>query len=388
MAPDGSTVDSPPQLCEPQPAIGQFVRRMGNPRMLAGAMFSDGKQDIAIGNPDVFFDGAKYELYYGAQHALTVDDPVERVIRHGSSVDRMTWTVDEAPALAQSADGLAWDSVVVDQPTVVFNPAAPAERRYVMLYAGATAMFPFPGYDTPHFSIGAAFSADGRTFTRIAAGDSPHGQAGLVITGAQAYGSSVGAVVSDPELLLLDGVYHLWFSSFACEGANCATLTDRGIAHATSGDGITWTIDAAPVRSLLRASSDDRTGGAQPSVIYDAVHCKYELWLSNDLPADLSPQPVTLDNTRGVYKAESTDGLSWSINYASRRDAEWNQAAPSPGERLGLAAGADITQNTSGRLMLFIGYDDQNVPAGYTLPTRTGTRPGVTTLNVATRDLP
>jgi hypothetical protein len=40
--------------------------------------------------------------------------------------------------------------------------------------------------------------------------------------------------------------------------------------------------------------------------------------------------------------------------------------------------------------MLYVGFDDQNVPAGYALPDRTaqGFRDGVMTLNVATRDLP
>jgi hypothetical protein len=55
-----------------------------------------------------------------------------------------------------------------------------------------------------------------------------------------------------------------------------------------------------------------------------------------------------------------------------------------------MAAVFDIAQNATGRLMLYVGYDDENVPAGFTLPDRaTATpRPGVTALNVATRDLP
>jgi hypothetical protein len=38
--------------------------------------------------------------------------------------------------------------------------------------------------------------------------------------------------------------------------------------------------------------------------------------------------------------------------------------------------------------MMFVGYDDQNVPAGSTLPSGIGVRSGVMTINVATRDLP
>jgi hypothetical protein len=41
-------------------------------------------------------------------------------------------------------------------------------------------------------------------------------------------------------------------------------------------------------------------------------------------------------------------------------------------------------------LMLYVGFDDQNVPQNYFLPDRTpqGFRAGVMTLNIATRDLP
>ena len=38
---------------------------------------------------------------------------------------------------------------------------------------------------------------------------------------------------------------------------------------------------------------------------------------------------------------------------------------------------------------IYVGFDDDNVPAGFALPARAGgTMPGVFTLNIATRDLP
>jgi hypothetical protein len=378
--------DTPPTVCQPQPAIGQFIRRQGNPRVIAGQTFPSGLEDTTISDPDVRFDGGRYELFYGAVHATTAGAPGTTIIRRSTSPDRLTWTADDEPALAASASG--WDTEIA-APTVVVNPDAPAERRYLMLYAGASRPFPHPGYDVPEHAIGAAFSADGVTFTRIDAEQSPHGEAGLVLTGAQVYPTAVGAIVGDPELAYVGGIYHLWFSSLACQGPSCATVTHRGIGHATSADGITWTVDAAPIRSLLRASADNTTGGTKPSVIYDAVHCKWELWMVNDLPADASAQPVALDNMAGAWRAESADGAIWSVFFTGPRDLAWNQATPSAGERLGLAAGVDVAQNASGRLMLYVGYDDQDVPSGYTLPSRAGgTRPGVMTLDVATRDLP
>jgi hypothetical protein len=130
------------------------------------------------------------------------------------------------------------------------------------------------------------------------------------------------------------------------------------------------------------------SGGTQPSVIYDPVHCKWEMWIKNDASdADVMNQYPGGQNMVGVYKAESSDGLSWTVNYAFNRDFSWMQVED--GEGLGLWPGVDVAANGNGRLMLYVGFDDQNVPSGSTLPLRTGgTTVGVYTLNVATRDLP
>jgi hypothetical protein len=392
--PDSTTVDArpdaPPSSCLPLPAMGQLTRRAGNPRLLPGVPFLDGKLSTAISDPDVRWDAAasRYQLYYTAPHATSFAGPSELLIRHATSPDRMTWTVDDAPVFAPSPDPDAWDHSRAEAVSVIYNPDAPADRRYLMLYAGAARTFPFPGYTFPEYAIGAAFSADGIAFTRVPAAQSPHARDGLVITGKQVYGAATGAIVTDPELALVGGVYHLFFSSYACDGATCANPTDRGVGHATSADGITWTVVESPVRSLLRASIDRKTGGQQPSVIYDAEHCRWELWLTSDLPGENDVQPTELDNMMGVYLADSSDGATWHISYPSQRDVRWTVAEA--GEHLGLEGGVDVAQNAGGRLMLYVGYDDQNIPSEFTLPDRTpaGSRPGVTALNVATRDLP
>lgn len=396
-APDGpdgpasdAITDTPTSTCLPLGVMGQFLRRAGNPRLLPGQPFPDGKLSIGIADPDVRWDpaAARYELYYAAPHATSFADPAEPMIRRATSPDRMTWTVDDAPALRASADPDGWDRATVGAPSVVYNPDAPPDRRYLMMYAGAAGPFPFPGHAFPAHAIGAAFSADGAAFTRVPAAASPHGQDGLVLTGLQVYGAATGATVSDPELALVGGVYHLWFGSFACDTPTCANVTDRGVAHAVSPDGITWTVDEAPVRSLLRASVDRTSGGGKPSVVYDEPRCRYELWLTADLPGDVDGQPVALDNTMGVYRAESIDGRAWSVRYDRPRELRWSEAEA--GEALGLHAGADVAQRDTGRLMIYAGYDDQGVPDGFTLPDRAqgAPRPGVMTLNVATRDLP
>ena len=143
------------------------------------------------------------------------------------------------------------------------------------------------------------------------------------------------------------------------------------------------------MRSLLRTSALT-SGGQQPSVIYDSIHCKWEMWLRSDAAADVANQPVSFNNMAGVYKADSTDGVNWNVNYAFNRDLAWMPADPNAGgEDLGLLTGADVGMNGNGRLMLYVGFDDDNVPSGFALPLRAGgATPGVFTLNVATRDLP
>ncbi len=375
--------------CSPVGAQGQVTRRAGNPRLRAGATFTDGKLDLSISDPDVRWDGSQYQLYYATAHAtsFSATDKVG-MIRHATSVDRMTWTVADAPAFAVDPDPAAWDHLQAETPTVIYNPAAPADRRYLMLYSGAAGTFPYPNYTFNNYAIGAAFSADGVTFTRLPAAESPHGKAGLVLTGKDAYPASTNGIVSDPDLALVDGVYHVWFSSFACTGTSCETITDFGISHATSTDGIHWTVLEAPIRSLLRTSSNTKTGGQQPSVVYDAEHCRYEMWLTSDVGTENDVQPIEFNNMMGVYKAESNDGIAWSLDYTRARDLSW--VPTEAGEHLGLLTGADIAQNSTGRLMLYVGFDDQNVPTGFFLPDRTaqGFRDGVMTLQVATRDLP
>ncbi len=397
----GTPIDAGPDAgpdalvtCQPLGATGAFLKRAGNPRMRAGQAFADGKLDLSISGPDVHWNDValRWELYYATSHATSFADADKtQLIRHATSPDRQTWTIDDAPALAAATDVDAWDHVTTEAPSVVFNPAAPADRRYLLVYSGARRAFPFPGYTFADSAIGAAFSADGITFTRVPAAESPHDQDGLVLTGKDAYpiATTLGAIVADPELTLVDGVYHLFFSSFACKGTDCATVDSSGIAHATSTDGIHWHVLEAPVRSLLRASADPRTGGAQPSVVYDAAHCRWEMWLTSDLAAEHDDQPVDFNNMAGVWHADSTDGTSWHINYVFARELRWG--ATDAGEHLGLLAGADVGASSNGRLMLYVGFDDQNVPSGFSLPDRTGSpasRAGVMTLNVATRDLP
>lgn len=380
--------DAPPSTCQPQSATGEFYRRTPNPRIISGAVsFTDSMQDTAIADPDLRWDEANQQwvLFFGSPHGA-FDSAGPTIIRRATSVDLASWTHDDAPTLQVGA-AQDWDSAQIGAPSVAYNPDAAPDRRYMMVYSGAAQAFPFPGYSFPEYAIGVAFSADGISFTRLPANESPKSKAGLVLVGTDAHPGATGTIVTDPEVVFVAGTYYLWFSTFACSGTDCATVTAKGIGHATSTDGVHWNIDAAPVLTLSRQSADPTSGGTKPAVIYDDLHCRWELWLTNDGSSELSSQSVDLDNTAGVWRATSSDATSWTVNYNGTRDFAWDAAAS--GEHLGLRSGIEVARKNNGRYMVYVGFDDQSVPVGSTLPSRTdpqNTVSGVSTLNLATRD--
>lgn len=320
--------------CAPQPAIGSFYRRQPNPRLVAGAhTFTDNKIDTAFTDPDLVWDGSTWHLYYSAPHG-TFAAPGGSIIRHATSADLATWTFQDASVISAGT-----------QPTVAHDKA---KNRFVMLY-NATGV------------IRIATSTDGSTFGA---------------TGQDLYIPDMSLTISDPELVIVGDTFHVWFTA--------TSGTVRGVGHATSKDLVNFTIDPIPTPSLLRASNDPKTGGAQPTAIYDELHCRWEMWLSNDLQSDNTG--TIMGATVGVWHATSTNATSWTINYAQMRDVVWDNTVD--GERLGIRTGADIAVKNGGRYMLYTGFDNQNVPAESTLPTGSGTTSGVMTLNLATRDAP
>jgi len=341
------TPDAPVGNCQALGATGAFYRRQPNPRVVAGRQFTDGARDTTVENPDLVWDpaGNTWHLYYESDHG-TFGGSTVKVIRHATSTDLATWTFDDVPTLMNGT-----------QPTVVVDGSG----VFHMLFSDGV-------------SFHAATSSDGTSFTN----------ASTVVTPADVYPGATMATIADPEMVLADGTYHLWLTSLASNGS---TLTAKGVAHMTSSNGTTWTVDQAPVTTLLRQSAVPTSGGSHPTAIYDEVHCRFELWLSSDVAADTNAQPIaSTSKTAGWWHASSTNGTSWTTSYQQTRDLVWDDTAN--GEHLGLFQGADVGVRSTGRYLLYPAADNQNVPSGATLQTGSGAVPGVMTLNLATRDAP
>jgi len=370
--------------CVPGDPPGAVTREPDNPALTAG-LTVDGLTDYTIADPDLSWDDAAggWSLYFMAAHGTSITGDLRMVIRHATSPDGLTWDLAESPVFAASDDPDAWDYTHSETPSVGFRADAAPDRRYVLAYSGANGDpdgLGFAGY-----GIGVAVSADGASFERIPADESPTGQAGQVLTWRDVYPDSDAGVVADPEIRYANGQWHLWFSSFGCSDG-CSRVDAYGIAHATSDDAVHWTVDdESPLPDLLRSAGAPTTGGGQPSVAFDDATCTWSLWMTSDPSGAAADQDVVLNNALGFYRATSDDGLRWHPDFQTPTLA-WDPDAP--GEDLGLLTGADVAFHAGQQRLAYVGFTAVDVPAGFYLPVQTwydaaGYAPGWMVLNGA-----
>jgi hypothetical protein len=356
------------------------------PILTAGAWGADGLQDQSIADPDVLYDPAEgiWHVWYQTARGKTyVSNQNVMVIRHAHSAEPGAgWIVDPQPALELPGDSSAWDATHSETPSVVYDPAAPADRRYKMYYSGAARILDL-GF--PDYRIGLAISSDGRIFSRLPESESPYGRAGLVLQIQEALpdlAGLAGGVIADPEIQLIDGTYHLWFSSFANDSKN--NVLAFGISHATSEDGIHWVPSPGnPVPGLRNAQN---AGGQQPSVAWNPVRGRHEMWFTSDADVEREGIPSSFNPALGFWMAASADGTAWSADYGAARDVYWRPY--SPYEEYGLLTGADVVIVDGVRHLFYTGWGGVNVPEGFLVPVRDrrGYLPAVLSLLHAVKD--
>ena len=356
------------------------------PILTAGAWGEDGLQDHSIADPDVLYDpaaGIWHVWYQTARGEKYISEENRMVIRHALSADPGAgWIVDLQPALELPEDSTAWDATHSETPSVVYDPDTPADRRYKLYYSGASRQLEL-GF--PDYQIGLAISADGRTFRRLPENESPYGRAGLVLRVEDALPdvpNLAGGVVADPEIKLIEGVYHLWFSSFAHDTKN--NFLAFGISHATSEDGIHWISSPGdPIPSLRNAGN---AGGQQPSVAWNPILKRWEMWFTSDSEDERETIPSTFNPALGFWMAVSADGETWEVDYSAPRDAYWRP--DSPDEEFGLLTGAEVVIVDGVRHLFYTGWGGVNVPDGFLVPLRDrrGYAPAVLSLLHAVMD--
>lgn len=372
---------------------GGWTRYAQNPVILPGVTLGSlGRVSINAADPSVMYDSVDgiWKMWFASafDQNNNYTPPVlnSRVgLNYAVSTNGLSWSVDTfgvlLPTSVTGGSTSDWDYTNVETPTVIRNPdpLAPAGRRYMMWYAGGNKLAgTIVASGHPYYQIGLAFSADGKTFTRLPANESPYNLPGLVLRSVDtvpAYPSPATGVAADPHVIYRQGKFHLWFSNITYTNTSEALQT-AGISYASSTNGATWTPAAGnPLTSLWRANV---AVGWQPSVVWNTDSNQYEMWFTGDTDAENQALGCRDAGAMGFFKAVSSDGLTWTPDY-TRRDFEGDRSNLE--EACNLITGVEVVRRPGRYYLYYSSYGTKNFPpllsaAGY---------PWVWTISVSTK---
>lgn len=246
-----------------------WVKYTGNPVLLPGTGTAWDNQNVF--SADIVLDGTTYKMWYtGSGKTQSRSD-----IGYATSTDGLTWVKQGSGPVLRHGVSPAWDTGGVSAPSVLTDPAAPAESRWKMWYTGVSQI-------GGGFRIGYATSPDGMTWTKYPA----------IVLDVSLEGADDENVLS-PHVLIRNGGYHMWYSGRG----------DRNqIFYATSTDGIQWTKHPSnPVVTLGGDIEWDNGEIAAPSVLVSGTG--YEMWYQGYSRSTLQ---------RYVGHATSPDGVVWT----------------------------------------------------------------------------
>jgi predicted GH43/DUF377 family glycosyl hydrolase len=333
-----------------------------------------------MGDPCVIFDetASLWKVWFNATRAKSFadDSSYQVIIKYAESRDGRRWDVQQEPVLVAGRGKGDWDYYSAETPDVVINRDAPPERRYVMLYSGSAEVTAEYG---PNYRIGVAFSQDGKDFSRLSKTQSVDGREGMVVTPEMVlpeFRPIKQGVVADPDVVLREGVYHLWFSSYAVSAKNGKTT--YGISYATSKDAIDWTPGPRnPIPELI--------GSNAPGVVWDDQNDVYRIWYSLDTPAETNKIPANGSfETLGFWQATSTNGSDWRAD-RRQRDYEWD---PSSKVNLGIYFGPSPLYYRNKLYLFHVAWHRAKKPhRDLVIPLRTGAFvSGYSAIHLVTRD--
>jgi hypothetical protein len=299
-------------------------------------------------------------------------------IKYAESRDGIAWTLDPGLALEPGPARAAWDYTNTDTPSVIKDPLARPDRRYMLWYAGGNSTRRTIGRGFPYYQIGLAFSRDGRRFTRVPAAESPYAWAGLVLVVQHAFPALPqvkDGVLTDPEVVRRGGIYHMWFSGLA-QNDRGMTVT-KGIGHATSRNGVSWKASRKnPLPSLMR--EHPIAPSSQPSVIWNPRKAAFEMWYTNDRDEELKrfASETREFAASGYWYASSTNGVDWTTLHGRGRDFRWDRR--NAAEHYGLITGAEVVWRRGEYRMYYNAL-------GTSRAARSWPQPVIWAMNLATR---
>lgn len=327
-------------------ALGMhWPRDPADPLIMPGTpAYPGGPAMIVLSDPCVLQDQAgTWHAWFSASYEPTPGDSYLG-IKHATSSDGSTWTVDSGLALEHSASG-AWDDRNIETPFVVYDPSD-SLAPFRLYYGGGSNSDLIFGFAVA-YKLGLATSTDGATFTRLPAASSPYGVDGLILEAPEAfpsYPTTANGALADPTLIKDGATWRLWFTGFAVDGAG-AGLT-AGICYATSSDGLTFTSVADPLAISRPAGGVPQ----QPSVIGDGSG-GYVMWLTCDTDAEKATLSGSID-TLGAWRGTSADGVTWTMDWSAR---DLVPDLTDPAEDHGMATGVCAMRDTDGDVWLYYG---------------------------------
>ncbi len=301
-------------------------------------------------------------------------------IRYAESEDGVYWKIQEDLAFLPSDNFNDWDYTHVEMPSVVKIPSAPPDKRYMLFYAGANVTQKALAKGEPNYQIGLAFSSDGKKFNRLPASLSPHSKNGLLLTIKDFFVYVLGVeegTLSDPEILIKDGIYHLWFTGKGFDSSG--RLVASGIGFASTADGVQWKVSPQnPLSSLMRKDNPGRS--AHCSVLWNEAQQVFEMWYDDDSGKELSQVGLgDPKNVIGYWHAVSKNGEDWTTEHQEGRDFVWDSFDPA--ETYGLTAGVEVVLQDNVYFFFYGAKGAKKVPSRW--PSE-----DIMTINLATRGAP
>ena len=301
--------------------------------------------EIGVSDPDVTYEETTdtWSIYY-ASHLGTQysgNNNYHGVIRRITQSGDGPIEVGQSPVLGK---GSGWDSIRIETPCVISDPGS-TDGEYKLYYSGASEFHP-GGF--PNYNIGMAISDSPNTFFRVPINP--------IITIQDVFPNAAGGVVADPEVVKVNGVYVMFFSSYA-HGPNLEYIY-FGISWALSPNGVNW----FHLGGLVE-------GAAQPSIIRTPM--QYELYYTKHVGNELQNIPSTFNPTIGVWRNVTNNG-GW--NEQPNRPFVWRQNEPY--ENLGILTGVDVVWANNRRNYIYVGMSTVNPPQDFYIPTQGGFTPG------------
>lgn len=323
-----------------------------------------------MGDPAILYEDGKFKMWFGYGGLDNTSDTNSTRVRtaYAESDDSMHWKVISASSLDVGGSN-DWDRTNAETPSVINDEILPAghPQKYRMYYAGMdNAIDKLPPDEIIKlgmgYGIGLAFSSDGKNFTRLPASESPYGVKGLVLkpNPPQPSGSQWDLIhVADPHVLVKDGIYHMWYSSFSWdEAAQKSYIT---ISYATSKDGITWEKYGHIFKPDLSWETDrPEAHVGRPYVFFR--NGRFEMFYDAAAKVKIGEN----DLSAGTGFAFSLDGKTWTKEQEPIFTSNYGK-----GEKLGIMIGSGYFLKDSVYYMYYPGLDPDEYHFAFNLATWT-----------------